>query len=337
MKKILVTGGLGFIGSITCKQLLLNGYDVVIVDNLVNSSKDVKDILEKLTGKPVTFYETDIRDEEEMDKIFKKEKPSSVIHFAGLKAVGESVAKPLLYYDNNLNGSIVLLKMMERYNVNELIFSSSATVYGVPDKLPLTEESPVKEATNPYGETKVMIEKIIRDYALIHEDFKAMLLRYFNPIGADDSYLLGEKPVGIPNNLLPYISQVATGKRPFLKVFGNDYPTEDGTCIRDYIHVVDLALGHLAALKKFDDVKGVNIYNLGTGKGTSVLELVKAYEEANHLKIPYEIYPRRAGDVVSNYASCDKALKELHWKAERSILDACRSSFEFEKRLKDYE
>lgn len=337
MKKILVTGGLGFIGSITCKQLLLNGYDVVIVDNLVNSSKDVKDILEKLTGKPITFYETDIRDEEEMDKIFKKEKPSSAIHFAGLKAVGESVAKPLLYYDNNLNGSFVLLKMMERYNVNELIFSSSATVYGVPDKLPLTEESPVKEATNPYGETKVMIEKIIRDYALIHEDFKATLLRYFNPIGADDSYLLGEKPVGIPNNLLPYISQVATGKRPFLKVFGNDYPTEDGTCIRDYIHVVDLALGHLAALKKFDDVKGVNIYNLGTGKGTSVLKLVKAYEEANHLKIPYEIYPRRAGDVVSNYASCDKALKELHWKAERSILDACRSSFEFEKRLKDYE
>lgn len=337
MKKILVTGGLGFIGSITCKQLLLNGYDIVIVDNLVNSSKDVKDILEKLTGKSVTFYETDIRDEEEMDKIFKKEKPSSVIHFAGLKAVGESVAKPLLYYDNNLNGSIVLLKMMERYKVNELIFSSSATVYGVPDKLPLTEESPVKEATNPYGETKVMIEKIIRDYALVHEDFKAMLLRYFNPIGADDSYLLGEKPVGIPNNLLPYISQVATGKRPFLKVFGNDYPTEDGTCIRDYIHVVDLALGHLAALKKFDDVKGVNIYNLGTGKGTSVLELVKAYEEANHLKIPYEIYPRRTGDVISNYASCDKALKELHWKAERSILDACRSSFEFEKRLKDYE
>lgn len=337
MKKILVTGGLGFIGSITCKQLLFNGYDVVIVDNLVNSSKDVKDILEKLTGKPVAFYETDILDEKEMDKIFKKEKPSSVIHFAGLKAVGESVAQPLLYYDNNLNGSIVLLKMMERYNVNELIFSSSATVYGVPDKLPLIEESPVKEATNPYGETKVMIEKIIRDYALIHEDFKAMLLRYFNPIGADDSYLLGEKPVGIPNNLLPYISQVATGKRPFLKVFGNDYPTEDGTCIRDYIHVVDLALGHLAALKKFDDVKSVNIYNLGTGKGTSVLELVKAYEEANHLKIPYEIYPRRAGDVVSNYASCDKALKELHWKAERSILDACRSSFEFEKRLKDHE
>ena len=329
--KILVTGGLGYIGSHTVVKLIENKDEVVIVDNLFNSKLVVLDRIESITGVRPTFYQNDVQDAEKLDAIFAKERPEAVIHFAGYKAVGESVAKPLMYYQNNLESTFVLLRCMEKYHCNNIVFSSSATVYGLPDSVPVTEESPVKSATSPYGETKVMIERILSDVAAVHPEMNVALLRYFNPIGAHKSGLLGEDPNGIPNNLLPYINRVACGLLDHLNVFGNDYPTPDGTGVRDYIHVVDLAQGHLLALKKLQSNPGLVIYNLGTGKGTSVLEVIQAYEKATGVKIPYEIKERRPGDVPENYASTDKAGRELGFKCQYNVEDACLDGYNFQK------
>lgn len=332
MHKILVTGGLGFIGSTTVISLIENGYEPIIVDNLSNSKEMVIDRLEKITGKKIPLYIVDVCNEKELRKVFEKHQPDAVIHFAGLKAVGESVEKPLEYYQNNLLSTLVLLRVMKDFNCHNIVFSSSATVYGVPQRVPLYETDPVTHATNPYGETKVMIEHILMDTQVAWPELNVALLRYFNPIGAHPSGLMGEDPNGIPNNLMPYITQVAIGKREFLRVWGNDYPTPDGTGIRDYIHVVDLADGHVATLKKLETNPGLVIYNLGTGKGTSVLEMIKAFEEATGVKIPYQICPRRSGDVPENYANCDKAYKELGWKAKYTVVDACRDSWNWQKK-----
>ena len=329
--KVLVTGGLGFIGSHTCVSLIENGFDVVIVDNLYNSKEVVLDRIETITGVRPTFYKKDVQDLESLREIFKKEHFDAIIHFAGYKAVGESVKKPLMYYENNLESTFALLRCMEEFDVKNFVFSSSATVYGLPDKVPLTEDSPVKSATSPYGETKVMIERILTDIGNVHKDWNIALLRYFNPIGAHKSGLLGEDPNGIPNNLLPYINKVAIGLLPKVNVFGNDYPTPDGTGVRDYIHVVDLAYGHVLALKKLSTNPGLVVYNLGTGKGTSVLEVIKAYEKATGVKINYVICPRRDGDVPENYASTAKAEKELGFKCKYNIEDACRDGYNFQK------
>ena len=329
--KVLVTGGLGFIGSHTCVSLIENGFDVVIIDNLYNSKEVVLDRIETITGVRPTFYKKDVQDLESLREIFKKEHFDAIIHFAGYKAVGESVKKPLMYYENNLESTFALLRCMEEFEVKNFVFSSSATVYGLPDKVPLTEDSPVKSATSPYGETKVMIERILTDIGNVHKDWNIALLRYFNPIGAHKSGLLGEDPNGIPNNLLPYINKVAIGLLPKVNVFGNDYPTPDGTGVRDYIHVVDLAYGHVLALKKLSTNPGLVIYNLGTGKGTSVLEVIKAYEKATGVKINYVICPRRDGDVPENYASTAKAGKELGFKCKYNIEDACRDGYNFQK------
>lgn len=328
---ILVTGGTGYIGSHTVVELINAGYNPIIVDNLVNSSKEVLNRIEKITGIRPTFYELDVRDQKKLNKVFDAHDIKVVIHFAGLKAVGESVQKPLEYYDNNINSTISLVTCMLAHKVNNIIFSSSATVYGTPDRVPLFETDPVRHATNPYGETKIIIEQLLSSVAHAKPGFNVCLLRYFNPIGAHFSGLMGEYPDGIPNNLMPYITQVAVGTRKELSIFGTDYPTPDGTCIRDYIHVVDLATGHVAAIKKILTNPGLCVYNLGTGKGTSVFELVHAFEEANNIKIPYVIAPRRAGDVPENYANCDKALKELGWKAKYSIQDSCRDSWNWQK------
>ncbi len=331
MKRILVTGGLGFIGSETTIELIKNGYEPVVVDNLFNSKSAVLDRIEELTKVRPAFYQVDCCDEKALEKVFGENEIDAVIHFAGYKAVAESVEKPLEYYRNNLLSSIVVLRLMKRHDVHGIIFSSSATVYGVPSRLPLVETDPVQEATNPYGETKIMIERIIEDEAKADPDFKGILLRYFNPIGAHPSGLLGEDPNGIPNNLMPYVSQVAIGRLNHLNVNGDDYPTPDGTGVRDYIHVVDLARGHVAALKRLETLKGVDVYNLGTGRGTSVLEVVKAFEKATGVKIPYVIAPRRPGDVASNYADCSKAERELHWRAVLTVEDACRDAYNFQK------
>lgn len=330
--RILVTGGTGFIGSETVIALIEKGYEVSIVDNLYNSKKEVLNRIKTLTGVMPTFYETDCCDMASFRKVFEAEHFDAVIHFAGLKAVGESVAKPVEYYSNNLISTCNLLTLMKEFNVKKLVFSSSATVYGVPDRVPLKETDPVKSATNPYGETKVMIERIITDYCAADSSMNAVLLRYFNPIGAHPSGLLGEDPNGIPNNLMPYICQVAIGKLKCLKVYGDDYPTPDGSGIRDYIHVVDLALGHVATIKKLEENPGLVIYNLGTGKGTSVLEMISAFEKATGVKIPYEIVGRRAGDVAENYAECDKAKNELGWVAKYNVIDACRDAYNFQKK-----
>lgn len=330
--KILVTGGLGFIGSETVIKLIENGHEPIIVDNLYNAKKSVISRIKTITSVEPSFYELDVSNRKDLEKVFKKERPEAVIHFAGYKAVGESVAKPLMYYRNNIDSTLTLLEVMKEYDCHKIIFSSSATIYGVPDELPLKETSLRKEATNPYGQTKVIIEKILEDYSLSDPSFSAVILRYFNPIGAHPSGLLGEDPNGIPNNLMPYISQVAIGKLPKLRVFGDDYKTNDGTGVRDYIHVIDLAEGHVYALKAFEKGNGVNIYNLGTGKGTSVLELVHAFEEATGIKIPYEICPRRPGDIDANYASASKAKEELGWEAKLTILDACRDAYNFQSK-----
>lgn len=332
IKRVLVTGGTGFIGSETVIKLIENGYEPVIVDNLSNSKIAVLDRIKTITGKEVPFYKVDVCDEEKLREVFKKEKFEAVIHFAGLKAVGESVEKPLLYYRNNLDSSLTLVKLMKEFDVRNIVFSSSATVYGVPERVPLVETDPVNHATNPYGETKVMIEHILMDTQASWKELNVALLRYFNPIGAHPSGLLGEDPNGIPNNLMPYICQVSVGKRDHLRVWGNTYPTPDGTGVRDYIHVLDLADGHVATLKKLATDPGVVIYNLGTGKGTSVLEMVHAFEEATGVKIPYTIYPPRAGDVAENYAATDKAFKELGWKAKYSVVDACRDAYNFQSK-----
>ena len=329
--KVLVTGGLGFIGSHTVVKLIENKFDVVIIDNLFNSKLVVLDRIEKITGIRPVFYQFDVQNKEKLREVFIKEKPEAIIHFAGYKAVGESVAKPLMYYQNNLESTFALLDCMAEFNVKNLVFSSSATVYGLPDKVPLTEDSPVKSATSPYGETKVMIERILTDICAVNKDYNIALLRYFNPIGAHKSGLLGEDPNGIPNNLLPYINRVATGQLKELNVFGDDYDTPDGTGVRDYIHVVDLAEGHVLALKKLATNSGLVIYNLGTGKGTSVLEVVHAYEKATGIKIPYIIKERRPGDVPENYAGTDKARKELGFKCEYNVEDACLDGYNFQK------
>ena len=330
MKKILVTGGLGFIGSHTVIQLIENGYEPVIVDNLVNSKLEVLNRLEKITGVRPAFYQYDVRDEEHLDKIFEENDIFAVIHFAGLKAVGESIEKPKLYYDNNIGSSEVLLKVMAKHNVKKLVFSSSATVYGNPKRVPIYESDPIGETTNPYAETKVRIEYMLKDLYAQDKSWDLAILRYFNPIGAHKSGLIGEDPQGIPNNLMPYVTQVAVGKLPQLSVFGDDYDTPDGTCIRDYIHVVDLARGHVLTLKKLAENPGLVIYNLGTGVGTSVLELVHAFEKANKLKINYKIAPRRGGDIPVCYANVDKAYKEIGFKTEFNIVDCCRDSWNWQ-------
>ena len=332
MKNILVTGGTGFIGSETAIALLENGYRPILVDNLSNSKKEVVDRIETITGTRPVFYKTDCCDLAAFRDVFEKETIDGVIHFAGLKAVGESVSKPIEYYSNNLESTLNLLLLMREFGVKNLVFSSSATVYGVPKRVPLKEEDPVGNATNPYGETKIMIERILEDAQKADPSLNIALLRYFNPIGAHPSGLLGEDPNGIPNNLMPYICQVAVGKRKELHVFGDDYPTRDGTGIRDYIHVFDLAEGHVATLKRLEDKPGLVVYNLGTGKGTSVLELVHAFEEANGIKVPYVIDPRRSGDVAENFADVTKAEKELHWKSRFNVVDACKDAYRFQKK-----
>ena len=327
---ILVTGGAGYIGSHTCLELLKAGYEVVVVDNLCNSSEEAVKRVEKISGKPVKFYQADILDREALEKIFESETIDSVIHFAGLKAVGESVAKPLEYYYNNITGTLVLCDVMRKHGVKNIVFSSSATVYGDPAFVPITEECPKGTITNPYGQTKSMLEQILTDFHVADPEWNVVLLRYFNPIGAHESGMIGEDPKGIPNNLVPYIAQVAVGKLPCLGVFGNDYPTHDGTGVRDYIHVVDLAVGHVKALKKIEEKAGVCIYNLGTGKGYSVLDVVKAYEKACGKEIKYEIKPRRPGDIATCYADATKAKEELGWVAERGIEEMCADSWRWQ-------
>ena len=331
MKNVLVTGGMGYIGSHTVIQLYEAGYEPIIVDNLVNSKPEVLNRIEKITGKRPLFYEYDVRDEANLDKIFEKHDIFAVIHFAGLKSVGESVQKPQLYFDNNIGSTEVLLKVMEKHGCKNIVFSSSATVYGNPERVPIFEEDKLGPTTNPYGETKLRIEYLLKDVATKDKNWNIVLLRYFNPIGAHKSGLIGEDPQGIPNNLMPYITQVAVGKLNQLKVFGSDYDTPDGTGVRDYIHVDDLAHGHILALKKIEEKPGLLIYNLGTGKGTSVLELVHAFEEANNIKINYAIVDRRPGDIAECYANADKAYREMGFKCTRSIVDACRDSWNWQK------
>ena len=326
--RILVTGGLGYIGSHTCVCLLKNNYEVVIIDNLSNSNIDVLEKIEKITDKKVTFYEGDLCNKELVRKIFKDNKIDEVIHFAGYKAVGESVLQPLKYYRNNLDSTLTLLEVMQEFSCHNLVFSSSATVYGTPKKLPIKEDFPLS-TTNPYGTTKLMIERILADVSKANKDFKVIVLRYFNPIGADPSGLIGEDPKGIPNNLMPYIVRVANKELPILSVFGDDYNTHDGTGVRDYIHVVDLAKGHLKALEKCLKSKGIDYYNLGTGTGYSVLDLVNTFEKVNKVEVPYKIVNRRPGDIDACYADPTKAYKELGFKAELGIEDMCRDSYNF--------
>lgn len=329
MKTILVTGGAGYIGSHTLIELINNNFEVVVIDNLANSSRESLRRVEQITGHEIPFIEADVRDQSALDDIFTTYDIDSVIHFAGLKAVGESVAKPLEYYDNNLVSTMTLLEAMREHNVKQLVFSSSATVYGSPSELPLRETSTVGVGlTNPYGKTKYMIEQIIQDYCAADPAFEATILRYFNPIGAHQSGQIGEDPNGIPNNLLPYVAQVAVGKLQSVGVFGDDYDTPDGTGVRDYIHVVDLARGHVAALQHMK--AGASIYNLGTGSGTSVLEIIKAFSKACGRDLPYEIKPRRAGDIATCYADCSKAERELGWRAELSIEQACADSWRWQ-------
>lgn len=332
---ILVTGGAGYIGSHTAIELLKENHEVIILDNLSNSKTVVIDRIEQISGKKVKFYKEDILNIEGLRKVFSENKIDMVIHFAGLKAVGESVAKPLEYYSNNITGTLNLLFVMREFEVFNFVFSSSATVYGDPESCPIYETFPTLQCTNPYGSTKLHIERILKD--LYHADnrFNIALLRYFNPIGAHESGLIGEDPKGIPNNLVPYITQVAIGKREYLNVFGNNYPTPDGTGVRDYIHVVDLAMGHVAAIKKLQEKPGLVIYNLGTGIGYSVLDVLHAFEKACNMTIPYKIQARRAGDIATCYSNCDKAKKELHWEAKLGIDDMARDSWNWQTKNPD--
>lgn len=327
---VLVTGGAGYIGTHTCISLLNKGFTPIIVDNLCNSKEEAVKRVEKITGKEVKFYENDVRDKEALKKIFSENKIDAVIHFAGLKAVGESVAKPLEYYENNLVSTLVLLEVMREFGCNNIIFSSSATVYGDPASVPIKEDFPLS-TTNPYGTTKLFIERILTDYAYANKEFNPILLRYFNPVGAHESGLIGEDPKGIPNNLTPYIAQVAVGKRDHVNVFGNDYPTKDGTGVRDYIHVMDLAEGHVAALKKFEEGNcGLQVYNLGTGVGYSVLDVIASYSKAVGRDIPYVITDRRPGDIAECYADSTKAYEELGWKAVKTLDDMCADSMRWQ-------
>ena len=332
---ILVTGGAGFIGSHTCVELLNAGYEVVVVDNLYNASEKAVERVKEITGKSLTFYKADIRDKKALDEIFDKEEVEAVIHFAGLKAVGESVVKPLEYYENNISGTLNLCDVMRNHGVKNIIFSSSATVYGDPAFIPITEECPKGTCTNPYGWTKWMLEQILTDLHTADPEWNVVLLRYFNPIGAHKSGMIGEDPKGIPNNLMPYITQVAIGKLECLGVFGDDYDTPDGTGVRDYIHVVDLAVGHVRAVEKLKDKEGVSIYNLGTGNGYSVLDMVKAFGKACGKEIPYQIKPRRAGDIATCYCDASKAKEELHWVAERGLEEMCEDSWRWQSQNPD--
>lgn len=328
---ILVTGAAGYIGSHTAVELLNENYNVIIIDNLINSSASVIDKIKVITKKDIKFYNFDLRNKKQLKKVFDENKIDMVIHFAGLKAVGESVEKPIIYYNNNIMSTLTLCEVMSEYNVKKLVFSSSATVYGSPKSLPIKEDFPL-QMTNPYGSTKLMIENILRDIYVSDHDWSVALLRYFNPVGAHESGLIGEDPKGIPNNLMPYISRVAIGQLECLNVFGDDYNTHDGTGVRDYIHVVDLAQGHLKAMNKIKEEKGVFTYNLGTGQGYSVLDLVHSFEEINNLKINYKIVGRRPGDIDSCYADPTKAKKELGWEAKKDINDICRDSWNFIKK-----
>ena len=329
-KRILVTGGAGFIGSHTLIELHKAGYEFVVVDNFVNSNPEALRRVGELIGAEVPFVEADIRDREALNKVFEQYSFDSCIHFAGLKAVGESVAKPLEYYENNMSGTFTLLDVMCQHGCKNIIFSSSATVYGDPAMIPITEECPKGHCTNPYGQTKSMLEQVLMDVQKADPEWNVVLLRYFNPIGAHQSGRIGENPNGIPNNLMPYITQTAIGRREELGVFGNDYDTHDGTGVRDYIHVVDLATAHVAALQAIEKKAGLAIYNIGTGHGYSVLDVVKAFEKANGVKVPYSIKPRRPGDIATCYCDPTKAEKELGWKAQYGIEDMCRDSWNWQ-------
>lgn len=328
---ILVTGGAGYIGSHTLIELYNAGHTAVVVDNLSNSSKESLKRVARIIGVEIPFYQVDIRDKSGLEQVFEKHQCDACIHFAGLKAVGESVSKPLEYYENNINGTLVLVDVLRRYNCKNIIFSSSATVYGTPAIIPITEDCPKGECTNPYGWTKSMLEQVLTDMQKADNSWNVVLLRYFNPIGAHKSGLIGENPNGIPNNLMPYITQVAVGKRDELGVFGNDYDTHDGTGVRDYIHVVDLARGHVKALQAIQSGCGLGLYNLGTGQGYSVLDVVTAFEKVNGVKVPYKIMPRRPGDIATCYSNPEKAFRELGWKAEFGIEEMCRDSWNWQK------
>ncbi len=331
---ILLTGGAGYIGSHTAVSLLEQGHQITILDNFSNAKPQVLDRIREITGKTFRFYQADVRDRQALDLIFRESPYDAVIHFAGLKAVGESVRQPMAYYDNNVAGTLTLCEQMDQHNLRNIVFSSSATVYGEPETVPIQEESP-RRATNPYGRTKLMIEEILQDLAKADPRWQVTLLRYFNPIGAHESGRIGENPNGIPNNLMPYITQVAVGKQEKLKIFGGDYPTPDGTGVRDYIHVMDLAIGHVKALEKSEGATGCSIYNLGTGVGYSVLEVVKAFETANDLQIPYEMVPRRPGDAAACYGDVSKAFRELNWKARFTLEDMCRHAWNWQKNNPD--
>lgn len=331
MGKILVTGGAGFIGSHTCVELLENGYEIVVFDNFSNSKPEALNRIKKITGKEFDFYEGDLLNKEDLEKVFKENEIDAVIHFAGLKAVGESVAKPVEYYHNNITGTLMLIEVMRANGCKRIVFSSSATVYGMDNPVPYVETMPTHTSTNPYGYTKVMIEQILKDVAVADDEWSIALLRYFNPIGAHSSGLIGENPNGIPNNLFPYIQQVAVGKREFLGVFGNDYDTPDGTGVRDYIHVVDLARGHICAVKYVLEHKGVEAVNLGTGKGSSVFDVLHAFEKACGKELPYKVMPRRAGDIAWCYSDPKKAKELFGWEAEFDLDDMCRDGWNFTK------
>jgi UDP-glucose 4-epimerase len=327
---ILVTGGAGYIGSHTCVELLDSGYDIVVVDNLCNSSEEALRRVEEITGKELKFYLVDLTDRDKLRQVFEQEKIETVIHFAGLKAVGESVYKPLEYYQNNITGTLVLLEVMRNYGVKNIVFSSSATVYGNPKTVPIKEDFPLS-VTNPYGRTKLMLEEIFRDLYVSDSAWNIILLRYFNPIGAHQSGLIGEDPKGIPNNLVPYITQTAAGKLEAVGVFGTDYPTPDGSGVRDYIHVVDLALGHVKAVEKLAEKPGIQAYNLGTGRGYSVLEMLRAFSEVCGKEIPYVLKERRPGDIATCYADAALAEEELHWTAKKSLHDMCEDAWRWQK------
>ena len=329
-KRILVTGGAGYIGSHTCLELLAAGFDVVALDNLSNSSRVAVERVAELAGRPLPFVEADIRDRTALDSVFRSAPFHAVIHFAGLKAVGESVEKPLEYFDNNVGGTVTLLLAMREAGVKTIAFSSSCTVYGDPASVPIREDFPVGAVTNPYGRSKLVVEQVLGDTAASDPEWSVGLLRYFNPVGAHESGRIGEDPAGIPNNLMPFVSQVAVGRREYLRVFGGDYPTPDGTGVRDYIHVVDLALGHVRALEKLAGLRGVNVWNLGTGRGCSVLEVVRAFEAASGRPVPYRIVPRRPGDIAQTWADPSKAAAELGWKATRDLAAMCADSWRWQ-------
>lgn len=331
---ILVTGGAGYIGSHTCVELLNAGYEIIVVDNLINSSAKALERVEEITGKKFAFYNVDLLDKTALDNIFEKESIDSVIHFAGLKAVGESVSMPLEYYYNNITGTLVLCEVMRKHGIKDIVFSSSATVYGDPETVPIKEDFPLS-VTNPYGRTKLIIENLLEDLYVSDNSWNIIILRYFNPVGAHKSGKIGEDPKNIPNNLVPYITQVAIGKLKYLGVFGNDYDTPDGTGVRDYIHVVDLAKGHLSALEKLSEKPGILIYNLGTGKGYSVLDMVKSFEKACGKPIKYKILPRRPGDIATCYADPSKAKEELGWEATKGLDEMCEDSWRWQKNNPD--